>query len=419
MKINLSKKNIILFFIIFFIISTFLFILIHHNKNMVYTKSVIYDTQNIKAKIIYPHTNNNVLNKKIKKTINEKIENIKNQYKNDNGTYELNIIYETYKLNNLYTFYFSEYIISNDEKFENNYIIYYDYTKNEEIFITDIFYTLSYKEYIYTKNNLNECDLPYIIFGKNNLILKGTDYTTISYENIYYIMNYETNTINTEISVLNNEERVQTSLEELQEIVKDKKILFLTFDDGPSPKTTLLLLEELEKLDVRATFFLLGINILENENIVKELYLKGHTIGNHTYSHKNLNSLSSQKQKEEIDKTNELIKSIIQITPKYFRPPYGNKNNNTLSVTDMTFILWSVDTLDWQSRNADKVSNKIISNVKDGDIILLHDIYKSSVQGAVKAITKLQKEGYVFLSLEEGEKLNIIPNTQIIKNISQ
>ena len=193
-----------------------------------------------------------------------------------------------------------------------------------------------------------------------------------------------------------------------EEFFKDKKLLAFTFDDGPNYETTQYLLEELDKRDAKVSFFMVGERVIKQPELVKEIYEKGHTIGSHSYSHKNLLKLNDDELKKEISYTNEIIKKITNEDVKYLRPPYGSYNNDILNKIDMTFILWNVDTLDWQKKDSQKIANYIIENVKDGDIILLHDLYKTSIDGLLKALDELKKEGYAFVSIDEMIKLKNI-----------
>ncbi len=186
----------------------------------------------------------------------------------------------------------------------------------------------------------------------------------------------------------------------------DKKYVALTFDDGPHYKYTDILLDGLKKRNVKATFFILGSNAEKNYKVVKRISDEGHLIGNHTYSHKNLYRLKEETIKKEIDKTNQILEAITGKTPKYFRPSYGNYNGKILKLANMEAILWNVDSLDWKIRNSKRITYRVINKVNDGSIILMHDIYKSSVNAALLIIDKLQEEGYEFVTVEELLNLN-------------
>lgn len=181
---------------------------------------------------------------------------------------------------------------------------------------------------------------------------------------------------------------------------KNTKLVALTFDDGPN-YNTIKVVDILNKYNVTATFFLTGKNIKGNEKIVKKLYESNMEIGNHTYSHLLLTKYNEQIIKEEISKTNSLINDIVGETPTLLRPSYGSVNNTIKKVSNMPIIIWNIDTLDWKYKDSSRISDKILSKVKDGDIILMHDRYTASLNSLEKFIPKLLKEGYQIVSVSE------------------
>lgn len=184
-----------------------------------------------------------------------------------------------------------------------------------------------------------------------------------------------------------------------------KKLIAFTFDDGPNPKTTTKLLNNLEKYNARVTFFVLGSRVVQFKNTLKTAYEQGNQIGSHTYNHLNLLNINNYQVMKEIKKTNEEIEKIIGIKPSLIRPPYGNTNKEIREMANMHTIIWNIDTLDWKTRNAEKIEKEILKNAHDGAIILLHDIYEESIDGALSAMEKLEKEGYAFVTIEEMAEL--------------
>ncbi|MGE7915766.1 polysaccharide deacetylase family protein [Lysinibacillus xylanilyticus] len=180
-----------------------------------------------------------------------------------------------------------------------------------------------------------------------------------------------------------------------------KKRVALTFDDGPDAKVTPQVLAILKKYDAKATFFMVGTNVSKNPAIVEQVYEAGHEIGNHTWNHSKLTSLSTSAVKQEVDKTSNAIYNAIGQYPTVFRPPYGATNDKVRSVITMPSILWSIDTLDWKHRNADKVLSYVKASAKDGSIILMHDIHQSTANGLENVILYLQKQGYEFVTVSE------------------
>ncbi len=180
----------------------------------------------------------------------------------------------------------------------------------------------------------------------------------------------------------------------------NSKIIAFTFDDGPNYNTKKVI-DTLKKYGVTATFFLMGKNISGNEKIVKYMYESGMEIGNHTYNHLLLTKYSKEKINEEIVKTNDLIFNIIGKNPTLLRPSYGSFNKKIKSVSNMPIIIWDIDTLDWKYKNSQRIANKVLSSVKDGDIVLMHDIYKSTLNSLDLVIPELLNRGYKIVSVSE------------------
>lgn len=178
------------------------------------------------------------------------------------------------------------------------------------------------------------------------------------------------------------------------------KMIALTFDDGPGPYTDELI-DGLEKLNAKASFFLVGEKIKSYPDTVAKIAGKGHLIGNHTYSHIKLTALSPDEIKKEIDKTNEEIKAITGEAPQFFRPPFGRYNSDTLNYVDMISVRWSKDTIDWKYEDEEKLYRYLIKNAGDGEIFLMHDVEKTTVKGVLRAIETLQKQGYKFVRADE------------------
>jgi len=180
-----------------------------------------------------------------------------------------------------------------------------------------------------------------------------------------------------------------------------ENVVAITFDDGPRRSTTVRLLDGLKELNVKATFFVMGKNIIGNEDIIKRMYDEGHLIGNHTYSHVELSEVCHDTAVEEIESTNNLIYDITGYTPKYIRPPFGSYSDKLLLEINMTPIMWSVDPVDWNTTDVYGVVNAVVSKVKSGDIILLHDFYDSSVTAALEIIAQLKAKGYIFVTADQ------------------
>lgn len=191
------------------------------------------------------------------------------------------------------------------------------------------------------------------------------------------------------------------SIAKNRKIDPDKPMIALTFDDGPHYEYTKDILDALEKNNAVATFFVLGSRAEKNKDIIKRIAEGGNQIGNHTYDHKQLTKLSDKEIIDEITKTSDIVQNITGIRPSLLRPTYGDINDNVRLYADAPLILWSIDTLDWKSRNNKKIVDAALKKVKSGDIILMHDIYKSTAMAAKVIIKELSSRGYQLVTIEE------------------
>ena len=189
--------------------------------------------------------------------------------------------------------------------------------------------------------------------------------------------------------------------QELMEQSQAHPEVALTFDDGPSPKYTPLLLDGLKERNVRATFFLLGKNVKENQELVQRMQAEGHLLGNHTYNHVQLNKIPETTARQEILKTNNEIYEATGKYPEYMRPPYGAWKKNMELCVEMLPVFWDIDTLDWKSQNVDAILNVAGEEPEDGSIILMHDEYQTSVEAALLLIDRLKEKGYEFVTVDE------------------
>lgn len=181
----------------------------------------------------------------------------------------------------------------------------------------------------------------------------------------------------------------------------EKPMLALTFDDGPNPTSTPVLLDGLKKRGVKVTFFVIGSNAKKNPDIVKQEAQDGHIVGNHTYNHVEITKVSEEVARKEIMDTSKLVEEITGQPTQYMRPPFGAWQKELEMELEVMPVLWNVDPLDWTTENEDEIVNKVVTDVKENDIILLHDCYISSVNAALRIVDILQKEGYEFVTVEE------------------
>lgn len=182
---------------------------------------------------------------------------------------------------------------------------------------------------------------------------------------------------------------------------KETKKIALTFDDGPHPYYTEQLLDGLKERGVCATFFVTGEHAQLHPDIIERMSKEGHLIGNHTYSHIQLQKGNRDTFKEEIMKTNEIISSITGEEVLFVRPPYGTWDKKFDTELNMFPVLWTIDPLDWCSTDAGRVARAVLSKVEENSIILMHDSYDSTVAATFQVIDELQKTGYEFVTVDE------------------
>lgn len=180
-----------------------------------------------------------------------------------------------------------------------------------------------------------------------------------------------------------------------------KKTVALTFDDGPNGSKTLRLVELLHQNKMHATFFMVGNRMATAPNVIKEVLKTGNEVGSHSYNHKNLTRLTKEELLEEEKSTNLIYKSITGQDLKLLRPPYGNVNDTMKQNLNLTFINWNLDTEDWRYRNTNHIYDSVINKVKDGDIILMHDLYETTIKAVEKLLPELYVRGFQVVSVSE------------------
>lgn len=190
---------------------------------------------------------------------------------------------------------------------------------------------------------------------------------------------------------------------------KTKRIA-LTFDDGPHPSQTKRILDILDQYGVKATFFMIGVNVENYPDAAQEVVRRGHEIGNHTYHHSHLKNLGESQTSDEIEQCKDVLERVCGCRPHFFRPPEGYLSSDVLQCAEQgeyDLILWSVDTRDWECKNASKISQTVLSKIQAGDIVLMHDyVYKSKTPEALEIILpKLLASGFEPVTV--GELLGI------------
>ena len=179
----------------------------------------------------------------------------------------------------------------------------------------------------------------------------------------------------------------------------EKGLVAITFDDGPG-KYTDRLLDILDNNNAHATFFLLGSNIHKYPETLIKMNDNGNDIGLHGYSHSDFTELSIEEINEELDNETKELDDLEIIPDKFVRPPYGSIDDTIKEDIDYSFILWSVDTLDWKSKNKDKIIEEVKENIKPGSILLFHDIHETTVDAIEELLPELSKD-YEFVTVSE------------------
>lgn len=180
-----------------------------------------------------------------------------------------------------------------------------------------------------------------------------------------------------------------------------RPMVALTFDDGPSRENTTRILDALKQYNAHATFFVVGYNIDGNEDILKRVTEEGSEIGSHTASHSKLTTLDAAGMASEVDAMAERIKGITGQSRVVIRPPWGAVDDNVMAALKDPVILWSIDTEDWKTRNAQSTVQNIQNSVYDGAIILMHDLYGETADAAVQIIDWLNSQGYQMVTVSE------------------
>ena len=206
------------------------------------------------------------------------------------------------------------------------------------------------------------------------------------------------------IQAVNSQNAVSEQAEEKSELEHEEELpprVALTFDDGPHRIYTKNLLDGLRERGVKATFFVVGENIPGNEDLIRQMEADGHLIGNHTYDHADISKLSDEENCRELQKTSDLVKEITGHGTAYVRPPFGNWKDTMDCRVTMISVKWTIDTLDWKSKNVTEIIGKVMQQISDHDIILMHDYYETSVEAALQIVDRLQQEGYEFVTVED------------------
>jgi peptidoglycan/xylan/chitin deacetylase (PgdA/CDA1 family) len=190
----------------------------------------------------------------------------------------------------------------------------------------------------------------------------------------------------------------------------DGPYIAMTFDDGPNAATTPRLLKMLKERDIKATFFLVGQCVAAEPDVARMVVAAGHEIANHSWSHPQLTKMKEESVRDQLQRTNDVIKQETGITPTLMRPPYGAftiaQRNWAHATWNYQCILWDVDSLDWKHHNPAKTQSIILSETRPGSIILCHDIHKTTVDAMPATLDALIAKGFKFVTVSELIKMD-------------
>lgn len=390
------------YFLIFFIV---LFSGCKNNNNNVST--IIEENSNFISSINYPITVSNKLNKIIKRDVKKQYNNFKKGCCDGDLREQFYVDFKYNFVNNRYINVVLEYSV-NDDSFFNTYIFdikfnkllngYDVFTKNDLSILVnrlDSFVISSSSIDIRKLNFIFDDTYLYFYFDNGKMCKLSLDYFDLD--------------INISKDVINNP--LYTYREVNKIIDSNSKVIAITFDDGPS-KYTKLIVDLLNEYDANATFFILGNKVSIYGDTLKYLLDSGNEIGNHSFNHKWLTHVSSDELINQVNSTQDIIYNTLNYKPVLFRPTYGSVNSTIKNNINLEIVLWDVDTLDWKYKNSKKIADKALSKIKDGSIILMHDTYLYSYEALKIMLPKLKAEGYQFVTVSELNKIKVLRNSE-------
>ena len=430
------KKWVILFITLSLLIGIYFSIQRDQNIQKNVETLIIHD-ENMVIGINYPKTGISPLDTKIKNQVDQIYQDFIKEYgitKNENESAELNIDYH-YNIVSVHyiNIVLEKFISSSSLAHPINEIYTYVYDSNDKRFLglEDLITQEELEKLVpkiqkelmdqypecFSVQKLNQNLSP--IF-KNFPLFTFTNEDLNLYFNPYEIADGSCGIIDTaipldhinlkieDIEFGSNTTKEYTVLKETSKVIDPhKKMIAITFDDGPG-RYTKDILKTLTKYDANATFFVLGNKVEVYDETAREIVKQGSEIGNHSYNHKWLIKLKSDDFMDQVNQTQSIVKRITGITPKVLRPTYGSVNDTIRKNTNLDIVLWNIDTLDWKIKDPKQIANRVIGKVEDGDIVLMHDTHKRTVEALKIILPELKKEGFQFVTVSELKEAQLL-----------
>lgn len=383
------------------------------------TETVIESNSNSIVAINYPVTHIKQVDKLITKYVNKNYENFKKNYnfKLENIA-ELNIDYTYEVINNYISISLTTFIESNalSNPINEVYTIVYDKNQNKILHIADLISEDKLKKLIpklkkelITKYkdciSVNLMEAKINLLNDQNFLLTSKGITI--YFNPYEISHLNCNVISIDIPLKIPYFKDDKSSLIIPDIIKydpTKPTIAFTFDDGPS-KYTKKIVELLKKHNAVGTFFVIGNKVNIYKDTIALMHKNGNEIGNHSYNHKWLTRLEKDEFLNQINDTQEVVKNITGTYPKLLRPTYGSINKWLRKNSELDIVMWDVDTNDWRIKNYTTIANKALPKIKDGDVILMHDVYEKTYKALEIMLPKLKEKGFQFVTVSELKEL--------------
>ena len=416
-------RKIMIILITLFLSISIIFSIINDYKIKNEVNTIILKENNMTIGINYPTTNIKKLDLEIKKQVDSIYDDFIKEYGLDNNNSELNIDYSYNITNERYINIVLEKYISNSNKLISKLYTYvFDVKQNRFLTLKDLINEkdLKYISSYVQKELLSKYKDSIGINELNNILnpdYKNYNLFTFNDQKLYLYFDFTSfkDIVDVEIPLENINLKIPiemgTTVQNTVKVKKvknkvidpNKKMIALTFDDGPS-KYTDKIIDLLNKYDASGTFFVLGNKVEMYKETLIKMVEQGSEIGNHSYNHKWLIKLNKNDFINQVNQTQSILKSTIGYTPTLLRPTYGSVNDEIKNNTTLDIVLWNIDTLDWKLKNYKDIANRVIGKVDDGDIVLMHDIHEKTLKALEIILPKLKEEGYQFVTVSELKK---------------